>query len=309
MSHEYTDGTKLGPGFDAVGISTAVDQDYPNDQEMQDTASSSVRVVGGVVPEMDVSLLGLSLQVALTADSLQNVTGPSTAAARNPGDAGSDVTENLISGVNMAETTTRGLRVPSDVRHPKESFATSRRGRSKSPHGGIGRELSPKSRTAELHACITRVQQKKMTQYLQPPPQLPPPPMYASHDTVTHAEADVALGELQWQIGGATQHIDVLLQAVVETHQKAQEAGRIVVTGATGVAQTNAGLDKMVAELREELHQIKAKIEGVEERANTAQRIVDSAEQRAVATQSDADAAKAKQQLLEQELQNADLAF
>ena len=76
MSHEHTDGTKLGPGFDAVGVSTADDQDYPNEWEMEDTASSSVRVVGEVVPETDVSSLGLSPQVALTADSLRNVTGP-----------------------------------------------------------------------------------------------------------------------------------------------------------------------------------------------------------------------------------------
>ena len=163
----------------------------------------------------------------------------------------SDVTESLISGVNVAETTASGLRVPSDVRHPKESFATSRRGRSKSPRGGIGRELSPKSHTAELRARMARVQQKKMTQYLQPPPQSPPPPVYASHDTVTRAEAEVALGELQRQIGDATQRTDVLLQAVAETQQKAQEAGRIAVSGATGVAQTNAGLEKMVAELRQ----------------------------------------------------------
>ena len=70
MSQEHTNGTKLGPGFDAVGISTAVDQDYPNDWEMEDTASSSVKVVGEVVLKMDVSSLGLSPQVALTVDSL-----------------------------------------------------------------------------------------------------------------------------------------------------------------------------------------------------------------------------------------------
>ena len=140
---------------------------------------------------------------------------------------------------------------------------------------------------------------------------------------VTRAEADVALGELQWQIGDATQRIDVFLQAVVETHQKAQEAGRITVSGATGVAQTNAGLEKMVAALRQELHQMRMKIEGAEESANTAQRIADAAEQRAnnaqyaadaaeqraVAAQSDADVAKARQEQLEHELQNADLAF
>ena len=49
-------------------------------------------------------------------------------------------------------------------------------------------------------------------------------------------------------------------------------------SGAPGVAQTNAGLAKMVEELRQELHQMRTKIEGAEERANTAQRIADSAE-------------------------------
>ena len=92
---------------------------------------------------------------------------------------------------------------------------------------------------------------------------------------------------------------------------------------ATGVVQTNAGLEKMLVELRNELHQMRAKIERAEERANTAQHIADSAEQRAndawnaavaveqraVAAQSNADAAQAKQELLEQELRNADLAF
>ena len=216
------------------------------------------------------------------------------------------------------------LQTLNDVRHPKESLATSRRGRSKSPHSRTGRELSPKSQTAELRARMARVRQMKLTQYLEPTPQLPPPPVLTTpHDTVTRAEADVALGKLQQQIGDATQRTDVLLQAVAETHQKAQEAGRIAVSGAAGVAQTNAGLELMVAELRQELHQMKAKIEGAEERANTAQRIADSAEQRAntaqyaadaaeqraVAAQSDADAAKQKQQLLERELRNADLAF
>ena len=149
-----------------------------------------------------------------------------------------------------------------------------------------------------------------MTQYLMPSPQLPTPSVItAPRDTVTRAETDVALGELQRQIGDATQRTDVLLQAVVETHQKAEQARQIAVSGATGVAQTNAGLAKMVEELRHELHQMRTKIEGAEEHANTAQRITDSAEQRAVAAQSDADAAKAKQEQLEHELQNADLAF
>ena len=94
MSQEQMDRTKLGPDFDTVGVSTIVDQDYPNDWEMEDTTSSSVRIIGEVVGETNVSSLGLSPQVALTADSLRNVTGPSTAAAWNSGDAGSDLNES-----------------------------------------------------------------------------------------------------------------------------------------------------------------------------------------------------------------------
>ena len=122
-----------------------------------------MRVVGEVVAETDVSSLGLSLQVALTVDSLRNVTGPSMAAGWNPGDAGSDVNESLFSGANVAETTPSGFQTPSDVRDPKESIATSRRGRSKSPHDRTGRELSPKSQTVELRARIARVRQMKLT--------------------------------------------------------------------------------------------------------------------------------------------------
>ena len=84
-------------------------------------------------------------------------------------------------------------------------------------------------------------------------------------------------------------------------------------SGATGVAQTNAGLEKMLVELHNELHQMRTKIEGAEERANTAQCITDFAgqcandaqnagdvaEQRTVAAQSNVDAAQAKQELLE----------
>ena len=87
-------------------------------------------------------------------------------------------------------------------------------------------------------------------------------------------------------------------------------------SGATGVAQTIVGLEKMLVELCNELHQMRTKIEGAEERANTAQCIADSTEQRAndaryasdiakqcaIVTQSNADAAQAKQELLEQEL-------
>ena len=63
-------------------------------------------------------------------------------------------------------------------------------------------------------------------------------------------------------------------------------------SGIAGVAQTNVGLAKMVEELRHELQQMRTKVEGAEGRANTAQRIIDSAEQRAMAAQSDVDVAK-----------------
>ena len=96
---------------------------------------------------------------------------------------------------------------------------------------------------------MARVRQMKLTSYLPALP-LPPPHVFAPRDTVTREEANAALGELQRQIGDATQRTDALVQAVVETHQKAQEAGRIAVSGAIGVAQTNAGLEKMLVELR-----------------------------------------------------------
>ena len=175
----------MGPGYDVVGVSTVEDQDYPNDQEMEDTASSNVQVIGEVVPKKDASSLGLTPTVLLSAEYLCEVTGPSMATTQNLGDAGSGSTENVISGVNVAETTASGSQTPRDGKHPKESTARSRRERSKSPHGRTGREMSPKSRTAELRARMARVQQMKMMQYLPPAPQLPPPLVFASRDTVT----------------------------------------------------------------------------------------------------------------------------
>ena len=150
MSREHTERTKLGPGFDAVGVSTADDQDYPNDWEMEDTASSNVQVIGEVILEKDVSSLGLTLTVPLSKEYLREMTVPSIAATRNLGDAGLALTRNVIGGINVVETIANGLQAPSDARHPKESFATSRRERMKSPHGRAGRELSPKSHTTEL---------------------------------------------------------------------------------------------------------------------------------------------------------------
>ena len=60
MSHEPAEQTKLGPGFDVTGLSGAGATLYANDTEMEDTASSSVRVVGETIPESLESSLGLT---------------------------------------------------------------------------------------------------------------------------------------------------------------------------------------------------------------------------------------------------------
>ena len=150
MLQKQMERTKLGLGFDAVGISIADDQDYPNDLDMENTTSSNVQVISEVVPKMDVASLGLTPTVPLSAEYVREVTGPSMAAMQNPDDAGSVLTENVISGMHMAETTASGSQIPHDGNHPKESTARSWRERSKSPHGRTGRELSPKSHTVEL---------------------------------------------------------------------------------------------------------------------------------------------------------------
>ena len=77
---------------------------------------------------MNVSSLGLTPTVPLSAEYLHEVTGPSTAATRNPDDTGSVSTENVVSGVNVAKTTASGSQTSRDGQHPKESVATSRRG-------------------------------------------------------------------------------------------------------------------------------------------------------------------------------------
>ena len=84
---------------------------------MKDTASSNVQVIGEIVPETDVSSLGLTQTVPLSAEYLREVTGPSMVATRNPSDAGSVSTENVVSGVNVAETIASGSQTPRDGQH------------------------------------------------------------------------------------------------------------------------------------------------------------------------------------------------
>ena len=68
MSQEQTEHTKLGPTYTVLGISTVEDPDYPNDLEMEDTAFSPVQVIGETIPELDVSSLGLTPTVPLSAE-------------------------------------------------------------------------------------------------------------------------------------------------------------------------------------------------------------------------------------------------
>ena len=98
----------MGLSYDVVGVSTIDDQDYPNDQEMEDTAFSNMQVIGKVVPETDASSLGLTPMIPLSVEYLHEVTGPSMAATQNPGDAGLVSTKNVISGTNVTETTADG---------------------------------------------------------------------------------------------------------------------------------------------------------------------------------------------------------
>ena len=112
MSHEQTERTKLGPGFDVYGVGSSENFVYPNDQEMEDTASSPVQVVGETVPESDVPSLGLTPQDSLSAESLRDVTGPRTAAARNSDDAASGTPQSLARDTHVAETTASGSQPP-----------------------------------------------------------------------------------------------------------------------------------------------------------------------------------------------------
>ena len=60
MSHESTERTKLGLGFNILDVNGTQTTVYHDEEEMEDTASSSVKLVGKRVPESDVSSIGLS---------------------------------------------------------------------------------------------------------------------------------------------------------------------------------------------------------------------------------------------------------
>ena len=287
MSQEQTERMETESGFDVLNVSGVQTTVYRNEAEMEDTASSSVKLVGEIVPESEVSSLGLSPQEPMTADSFQNVTGAHMAATRNVSDTDQRYTAHGSGGVHAFDPAASGSHAPPpDVSHQTETVA-SRYSRPRSP---VPRPLSPISANRELRARMARIRQTKLVRYV---PLLDvPAPANVPYDMVSRKEADAALAKLHQAIGDATQRADQLVQAVADTRDRAEAAGQVAAAGAAGVAQTNAGLEQMVLELREELQTMRTKITSAEERASTAQQMADSAEKRADAAQRAADAAE-----------------
>ena len=166
MSHEYTEQTKLGPGFDVTSISGVGTTIYVNEVDMEDTASSSPQIVGEVVPQSTESSLGLALADVPTAESQQCVMGPRTAEERTESDADAQSASDARSGENVSSPGVSGSQVPVDVSgQPAVTASSSRRVRPKSP---LERALSPKrSQAAALRARFARLGQVKLLEYAQ----------------------------------------------------------------------------------------------------------------------------------------------
>ena len=117
MSHEATERTKLGPGFDITGISGAGATIYPDDAEMEDTASNSVKVVGEVVPDSTESSLGLTSPDVPTGESTQGVTGASMAETRDQLDADIQSTARAASDDHVSKPAPSGSHITYAVPH------------------------------------------------------------------------------------------------------------------------------------------------------------------------------------------------
>ena len=144
MSHDSTEQTKLGPGLDITGISGAGATIYPDDAEMEDTASSLVRVVGEVVPGSTESSLGLTSMDVPTVESSLSVMGLRTVETRDQLDVDTQLIARAVSDDHVSKLAPNGSRVTHDVpHHQAATTASSRRSRSKSL---LGRALSPRPR-------------------------------------------------------------------------------------------------------------------------------------------------------------------
>ena len=120
MSHEYTERTKLGLGFDVTSISGAGATLYPNKVDMEDTASSSVRVVGEVVPGSPESSLGLALADVHTAESQPGVMGPRTAETRRQSDVDVGSVSHAFSGESLSNPGVSGAQATVDTTRQTE---------------------------------------------------------------------------------------------------------------------------------------------------------------------------------------------
>ena len=289
MSHEPTEQTKLGPSFDVTSISGAGATLYANDTEMEDIASSSVRIVGETIPESPESSLGLTAPDVHAGQLTGSVTGPRTMETRSFGDADAGST----SGEHVSNPGAHNSQTNIDASHQQTISATSSiRSRSRSP---LRRALSPKrTQSSELRMRFARLHQMRVSRFVKVPDRIPDAPV--PHDSVSRREADAALAQLHRQISDATQRTDELVNAVADTHKAAEAAGQIATHGASGVARTNQGLDQMVVELRKELQTMRERIEDVEHRASDARRIADSMEQCANTAQYATDAVEHKAQ-------------
>ena len=120
MSHEYTERTKLGPGFDVTGISGASAIVYIDEIDMEDTASSAPQIVGEVVPGSTESSLGLALADVHTAESQPGVMGPRTAETRRQSDADVDSASHALSGESVSNLGISGAQATVDTARQTE---------------------------------------------------------------------------------------------------------------------------------------------------------------------------------------------
>ena len=142
MSHAPTEETKLGPGFDVTGISGAGATVYPDEIDMEDTASSSVRLVGETVPATTESSLGLTPADVHAAGVDCSVMGPRTAEMRSRSEAELGMASDAFSGESMSNPGVSGTQALVEAAHQTAmTAASSRRVRPKSP---IEKTLSPK---------------------------------------------------------------------------------------------------------------------------------------------------------------------
>ena len=248
MSQNSTERTKLGPDFDVRDVDGTPTTFYDDEQEMEDNASSSVKIVGEVIPESDIPSLGLPPQDVLSAETLHNVTGPCMAATWKSSDAD-------------PKYTARG----SGARYAYNPAASG----SCAPTLDVAQCIAD---SAEQRTDVARIRQTKFVRCFP----VAPASVSVPRDIVSRREADTALAELYQAFGDATQCTDQLVQAVADSQNRAEAAGQDVAAGAAGVAKTNAGLELMVQELREELQAKRTKITDAEERASIAQQRINA---------------------------------